>query len=71
MVIMGTSRRSKETYCVDQIVQGRWSPVEEMNSMNWLDLWGIRMALITLQNLLRKKYVLVCTVSSTAKVHIH
>lgn len=57
-------------HCKGKVSQGRWSSLEGVNHINWLELWTIRLALVAFQNLLRKKNLCWCT-QTMAKAYIN
>lgn len=70
VMTIDASKRGWGAHCLGRIIQGRWNQSEKVNSIHWLELWVIRLALIAFQELLERKTVLVCTDNMTAKAHI-
>lgn len=59
------------THCLHRVVQGKWTSLEARNSINWLELRAIKLALFTFQDLIKKQFVVVQTDNITAKAHIN
>lgn len=56
---------------LDQVVQGRWSPVEATNSINWLELRAVRLALRHFRSILEGQHVLIRIDNMTTKAHVN
>lgn len=58
-------------HLTNQMAQGQWSSVEKLNSINFVELWAICLALHHFRPALEGRHILVLTDNTSAKGHVN